>query len=89
MPRERPQPELVEIEPPNRRRALSHIGGRVEASEYRDKINTVWDSAVRRRSDGAMIRVMTSVAGDEPRATAAAIDLSARLADNLGEFVPE
>ena len=63
--------------------------GRIEASEYRDKINTVWDSALRRRSDGAMVRVMTSVAGDEASATKAAIDLSARLADNLSEFVPE
>lgn len=63
--------------------------GRVEASEYRDKLNTIWDSAFRRRSDGAMVRVMTSVAGDERSATAAAIDLSARLADDLSKFVPE
>jgi EpsI family protein len=63
--------------------------GRVEASEYRDKLNTVWDSAVRRRSDGALVRVMTSVAGDEAGATAAAIDLSARLADDLSAFVPD
>jgi EpsI family protein len=63
--------------------------GRAEASEYRDKLNTVWDSAFRRRSDGALIRVMTSVAGDERQATKTAIDLSARLADNLGEFVPD
>lgn len=32
MPRERPEPEITEVEPPNKRRALSHIGGRVEAS---------------------------------------------------------
>jgi len=63
--------------------------GRAEASEYRDKINTVWDSFLRRRSDGAMVRVMTSVGGNEQSATKAAIDLSARLADNLGEFVPD
>jgi len=63
--------------------------GRIEASEYRDKINTVWDSTFRRRSDGALVRVMTSVGSDEQRATAAAIDLSARLADNLSEFVPD
>jgi len=63
--------------------------GRTEASEYRDKLNTIWDSAFRRRSDGAMVRVMTSVGGDERSATAAAVDLSARLADNLAEFVPE
>lgn len=63
--------------------------GRIEASEYRDKLNTVWDSAVRRRSDGAFVRVMTSVGGDEQSATRAALDLSARLADTLSEFVPE
>jgi EpsI family protein len=63
--------------------------GRTETSEYRDKINTVWDSAWRRRSDGAMVRVMTSVGDDELSATKAAIDLSAQLADNLGEFVPD
>ncbi len=63
--------------------------GRIEASEYRDKINTVWDSTFRRRSDGAMVRVMTSVGGDEQSAIKAATDLSAQLADNLSEFVPE
>ena len=63
--------------------------GRTAASEYRDKLNTVWDSMLRRRSDGAMIRVMTSVGGDETAAVKAAVDLSAALADNLNEFVPE
>jgi len=63
--------------------------GRTEASEYRDKINTVWDSTLRRRSDGAMVRVMTSVGDNEKSATKAALDLSAQLAANLNEFVPE
>lgn len=63
--------------------------GRSEASEYRDKINTVFDSVTRRRSDGAMIRVMTSVGGDEAAATKAAIDLSAQLAERISAFVPE
>ena len=63
--------------------------GRSEASEFRDKFNTISDSAFRRRSDGAMIRVMTSVGGDEQKATRAAIDLSAQIADNISEFVPE
>ena len=30
--------------------------GRTEASEYSGKVNTVWDSVNRRRSDGAMVR---------------------------------
>ena len=62
--------------------------GRTEASEYRDKINTVWDSVTRRRTDGAMVRVMTSVGNDEPRAAKDAVDLSAQLADQLDEFIP-
>ncbi len=63
--------------------------GRAEASEYRDKINTVQDSITRRRSDGAMVRVMTSVGGDEAESTAAALDLAARAAAGLADFVPE
>ena len=63
--------------------------GRAEASEYRDKINTVWDSTFRRRSDGAMIRVMTSVGGNEQEATKAAIDLAQKIADEISAFVPE
>jgi EpsI family protein len=63
--------------------------GRIEASEYRDKINTVWDSILYRRSDGALVRVMTSVGNDEQSATQAAVDLSAHLAEKLSEFVPE
>ena len=63
--------------------------GRISASEYRDKVNTVWDSVTRRRSDGAIVRVMTSVGADETAAVQAAADLSARLAENLEPFVPE
>lgn len=63
--------------------------GRIEPNEYRDKINTIFDSVTRRRSDGAMVRVMTSVGSNEENATKAAIDLSAHLADKLGEYVPE
>lgn len=63
--------------------------GRVEANEYKDKIYTVWDSVWRRRSDGAMVRVMTSVGDNEAESTQAATDLSAQLADKLSEFVPE
>lgn len=63
--------------------------GRTEASEYRDKVNTVWDSVWRKRSDGAMVRVMTTVGGDELSATEAAINLSGELADKLSAFIPE
>ena len=63
--------------------------GRATASEYTDKINTVWDSVLRRRSDGAMVRVMTGVGNSEAEATAKAIDLAAQAAAQLSEFVPE
>ena len=63
--------------------------GRTEASEYRDKVNTVLDSVSRRRSDGAMVRVMTSVGQDEPAAIKAATDLAAKLAEVLPPYVPE
>ncbi len=63
--------------------------GRSEANEYSDKINTIWDSVTRRRSDGAMVRIMTSVGADENAAVEAAIDLSARLAEQLDPYVPE
>ena len=63
--------------------------GRAVASEYHDKVYTVLDSVFRRRSDGSMVRVMTSVGSSETEATKAAIDLAARTADRLHEFIPE
>jgi EpsI family protein len=63
--------------------------GRYTASEYTDKVNTIWDSVTRQRSDGAMVRIMTSVGNSEAEATAAAIELAAQTTDNLSEFVPE
>jgi len=63
--------------------------GRATASEYTDKVNTIWDSVLRRRSDGAMVRVMTSVGDSEAEATAKAIDLAAQTVAQLSEFVPE
>lgn len=63
--------------------------GRIEASEYRDKINTVLDSVKRRRTDAAMVRVMTSVGSDEAASLEAVSTLAARLAEQLTPFVPE
>jgi EpsI family protein len=63
--------------------------GRAVASEYHDKIYTVLDSVLRRRSDGAMVRVMTSVGYSETDATKAAIDLAAQTAERLSEYIPE
>lgn len=63
--------------------------GRVEASEYADKLNTVFDSVARRRTDGALVRIMTSVGNDESAAIKAATDLAAKLVEQLSPFVPE
>lgn len=63
--------------------------GRAVASEYNDKVYTVIDSVVRRRSDGSMIRVMTSVGNNEEEATREAIDLAAQTSDKLLAFVPD
>jgi len=63
--------------------------GRTVASEYYDKIYTVFDSVTRRRSDGSMVRIMTSVGHSEKEADLAAVDLAAQIADKLSKFVPE
>jgi exosortase D (VPLPA-CTERM-specific) len=63
--------------------------GRANASEYRDKVYMVLDSIAYRRSDGAIVRVMTSAGHNEEEALRAAVDLSAQIADNLAPFVPE
>lgn len=63
--------------------------GRAVASEYTDKLNTIWDSVTRSRTDGALVRVMTSVGGDEAASIQAAKDLSASLAAALSPYVPE
>jgi EpsI family protein len=63
--------------------------GRTEASEYRDKLATIFDSVTRRRSDGAMVRVMTSVGDDAAAADRAAVDLAGQLEDELPRFIPE
>ena len=63
--------------------------GHAEPSEFRDKINTVIDSVTRRRTDGAIVRVMTDLGPDEPASLTAASDLAAKLADALPPYVPE
>ena len=63
--------------------------GRRTASEYEDKIYTVLDSVLRRRSDGAMVRVMTGVGNSEAEATKKALDLAAQTAVRLREFIPD
>lgn len=63
--------------------------GRKERSEYWGKIYTVIDSASRRRSDGAMVRVMTPVRGAEEDAFRRALDLASNAAPQLPAYVPD
>jgi EpsI family protein len=66
-----------------------HGRGRAVADEFQDKIYTIWDSLLRRRSDGSMVRVMTSVGDSEEKAVNAAIDLAGRAADEISDYVPD
>lgn len=63
--------------------------GRTSTSEYTDKLFTSFDSLTKRRSDGAMVRIMTPLGKDPARSLAAAIDLTSHVADNLREFLPD
>ncbi|HYO63118.1 MAG TPA: EpsI family protein [Pyrinomonadaceae bacterium] len=63
--------------------------GRAVASEYWDKVFTVWDSVRLRRSDGAMVRVLVPFNNSEEAALAAATDFAAQAAPHLRQFVPE
>ena len=63
--------------------------GRKIASEYWGKIYTVVDSIRLRRSDGAMVRVMTPLGSSEKEALSAATDLAAQVVPELPKYVPD
>lgn len=63
--------------------------GRAVASEYWGKVYTVLDSVRLRRSDGAMVRITTSVESEEPAALQAAINRAAELAATSSTILPE
>ncbi|HYE64711.1 MAG TPA: EpsI family protein [Pyrinomonadaceae bacterium] len=63
--------------------------GRAVASEYWGKIYTVVDSVLRRRSDGAMVRIMIPLGNSEAAALQAATDLAAHAAPGLNLYVPD
>jgi EpsI family protein len=67
--------------------------GRAVASEYWGKVYTVLDSVRMRRSDGAMVRITTTVNDSEPEALQAALalatDLAATSSTMLPEFIPD
>ncbi len=62
--------------------------GRAVASEYWAKFYTVLDSVRRRRSDGALVRVMAPIGNSPAEAEKTAIDLAAQAANELPAFVP-
>jgi EpsI family protein len=62
--------------------------GSAVASEYWAKIYTVFDSVRRRRSDGALVRVMVPVGGSPKEAERLAVDLASQTAHELPAFVP-
>jgi EpsI family protein len=67
--------------------------GRSVASEYWGKVYTVFDSVRLRRSDGAMVRITTTINDSKPGAVQSAmdsaIDLAADSASILPEFIPD
>lgn len=62
--------------------------GRTMASEYWGKIFTVIDSVRRRRSDGAMVRVMVPLGNSPAEAQQIAVEMAAQAAAELPAFVP-
>jgi EpsI family protein len=62
--------------------------GRTMASEYWGKVYTVIDSVKRRRSDGAMVRVMASIGNSEESAQKSVVELASQAAAELPAFVP-
>ena len=62
--------------------------GRITPNEYWGKIYTVLDSVRRRRSDGAMVRVMAPIEKSEEISQRAAVELASQAASRLAAFVP-
>ena len=62
--------------------------GRTTASEYWGKIYTILDSVRRRRSDGAMVRVMVPMGNSQEEAQKTAVQLASLAASQLPAFVP-
>jgi EpsI family protein len=62
--------------------------GRAVASEYWDKVYTVFDSIRLRRSDGSMVRVLVPVRDSEAEALETAVGFASQVAPNLARYVP-
>ena len=62
--------------------------GRTLPSEYWGKFYTMLDSVRRRRSDGAMVRVMVPVGNSREEAQKAAVELASQVSFPLAAYVP-
>lgn len=62
--------------------------GRAVASEYWGKVYTVLDSLRRRRSDGAMVRVMVPMGNSPEEAQKNAVEMASQASAQLPAFVP-
>jgi EpsI family protein len=62
--------------------------GKAVASEYWAKIETVLDSVRRRRSDGALVRVMVPLGNSPADAEKSAVEFASEAASELSPFVP-
>jgi EpsI family protein len=62
--------------------------GKAAASEYWAKIETVLDSVRRRRSDGALVRVMVPLGSSPAEAEKSALEFASQAANELLPFVP-
>jgi EpsI family protein len=66
-----------------------HGRGRSTASEYKDKLYTSLDSLAKRRSDGALVRLMSPVTDDEEKTLAGLLDFASQVGDELSPYVPD
>ena len=63
--------------------------GRPLASEYWGKVYTVIDSVRRRRSDGAMVRIMVPIRSSKEEAEKTGVELASQAANEIPAFVPD
>lgn len=62
--------------------------GRIEANEYRVKWNLLQDSALRTRSDEALVRIIVPVRGSQDEAQALAAKVATQLIPAVGKALP-
>ena len=63
--------------------------GRIYASEYRNKIYLLWDAAFKRRTDGALVRVNSSIRSDTEDTRKALLGYMRLIEEHLWMYVSE